>query len=624
MSNTYYGGGAQGSYRRTVQPVNNPPGGATLRKPVLTQRPSQITPHKTMTRVMPPMQQAEPPHRALLTGTMPPNTPGMVATSVSPKRMSPVKVGSRSPIKMMMGDEIEQLAPLKPPQVPVLPPEIASHPLIESPPRKDFLPTTAYSNGYGQQPEISLPVREPSPEEESDADSEVSATTAEEDWGDYTTRCWCEMSHNDEYMISCDKCDVWQHMKCVGIPTAKPPKNYLCEQCNPRKMKLTKGQAKDYQQKKLAELTKEKQRKKDRREKRRAEKRKAREEARALKAKKRRRTEQMRPISTAQYKKFTEIKTNEYWDINDLRRRIFNDEIPPPPQPPIPELGFSFTSPLRASRRLSDERMARETSSEEESDSESEVSEISSASEDEKEWSGEYTTSCWCDMGHDDENMIECEKCSTWQHMVCMGLMPDGNNPKGYHCHSCRPRRQRLTKGQAQKKQREYLAEKKKQKELKEMSRKARLAKKQREMEAKERTKQRKRDYIIAVVNDETQEKGMLAVEVLEPNTIVAEYLSRVSLPEECPEREPTPRSTTSSGYKSFEEGQCGSRGDYVAPEVKLVEKPLRSALKKPKPFNVDNSDRMGREEERHRDIPMGEAAQWRGRRAEEARTGGQ
>ncbi|CAJ0569777.1 unnamed protein product, partial [Mesorhabditis spiculigera] len=62
----------------------------------------------------------------------------------------------------------------------------------------------------------------------------------------------------------------------------------------------------------------------------------------------------------------------------------------------------------------------------------------------------------------------------------------------------------------------------------------------------------------------------------------------------------------TTSGYKSFEEGQCGSRGDYVAPEVKLVEKPLRSALKKPKPFNVDNSDRMGPEEQRHRDIPMG------------------
>ncbi|CAJ0569778.1 unnamed protein product, partial [Mesorhabditis spiculigera] len=167
----------------------------------------------------------------------------MVATSVSPKRISPVK-----------GDEIEQLAPLKPPQVPVLPPEIASHPLIESPPRKDFLPTAAYSNGYEQQPEISLPVREPSPEEESDADSEMLVR-------DEPQRRVHDLVRQVRRVAAHEMC---RH------PHRQAPKNYLCEQCNPRKMKLTKGQAKDYQQKKLAELTKEKQRKKDRREKRRA------------------------------------------------------------------------------------------------------------------------------------------------------------------------------------------------------------------------------------------------------------------------------------------------------------------------------------------------------------------
>jgi hypothetical protein len=30
----------------------------------------------------------------------------------------------------------------------------------------------------------------------------------------YVTRCICGLSHNDDFMISCDKCEVWQHVEC--------------------------------------------------------------------------------------------------------------------------------------------------------------------------------------------------------------------------------------------------------------------------------------------------------------------------------------------------------------------------------------------------------------------------
>lgn len=28
----------------------------------------------------------------------------------------------------------------------------------------------------------------------------------EAEWGDYVTRCLCEMQHNDEWMVECEKC----------------------------------------------------------------------------------------------------------------------------------------------------------------------------------------------------------------------------------------------------------------------------------------------------------------------------------------------------------------------------------------------------------------------------------
>merc|ERR1712088_50004 len=48
-------------------------------------------------------------------------------------------------------------------------------------------------------------------------------------------------------------------------------------------------------------------------------------------------------------------------------------------------------------------------------------------------------TRCICDFLHDDGYMIQCDKCSVWQHVVCMGL--DKNNiPDEYLCEVCKPR----------------------------------------------------------------------------------------------------------------------------------------------------------------------------------------
>uniref|UniRef100_A0A915CGU6 Histone-lysine N-methyltransferase MLL5 n=1 Tax=Parascaris univalens TaxID=6257 RepID=A0A915CGU6_PARUN len=93
--------------------------------------------------------------------------------------------------------------------------------------------------------------------------------SSEESWDeDYTTRCYCGLDHNDEFMIQCDTCKVWQHVKCMGMDRKHIPKVYKCEQCQPRPMKLTKTEAREMQMKALAKLRKEKERREQRKAKR--------------------------------------------------------------------------------------------------------------------------------------------------------------------------------------------------------------------------------------------------------------------------------------------------------------------------------------------------------------------
>ncbi|KAI1726215.1 PHD-finger domain-containing protein [Ditylenchus destructor] len=73
-----------------------------------------------------------------------------------------------------------------------------------------------------------------------------------DDWEgeDYTTRCLCGMDHNDDFMIECDRCKVWQHGVCMGVTNKSVPSVYFCEECDPRPMKNTKQQAIAIQEKK--------------------------------------------------------------------------------------------------------------------------------------------------------------------------------------------------------------------------------------------------------------------------------------------------------------------------------------------------------------------------------------
>ncbi len=62
----------------------------------------------------------------------------------------------------------------------------------------------------------------------------VRTCTEDEDYGDYVTRCICDLVHDDGYMIACDECGVWQHIECMQVDPKNLPDNYLCERCEPR------------------------------------------------------------------------------------------------------------------------------------------------------------------------------------------------------------------------------------------------------------------------------------------------------------------------------------------------------------------------------------------------------
>ena len=44
-------------------------------------------------------------------------------------------------------------------------------------------------------------------------------------------------------MICCDRCSVWQHVDCVGLDRASIPDEYLCEQCQPRRLDRRRARA---------------------------------------------------------------------------------------------------------------------------------------------------------------------------------------------------------------------------------------------------------------------------------------------------------------------------------------------------------------------------------------------
>ncbi|PIO75298.1 hypothetical protein TELCIR_02670 [Teladorsagia circumcincta] len=196
-----------------------------------------------------------------------------------------------------------------------------------------------------------------SPEEDlanvsTDPSSDEEEATEEAEWGDYVTRCLCEMQHNDEWMVECEQCkyvafdydsifhpisiditllslvqlsvdviigaynrsclgfSVWQHMKCMGIDPKKFNQNdtYLCEYCKPRPLKWTKKQAQELQLKQLKAVSREKERKMAEKLRRREERKRAKLSQR-LKDRNHAKSVKRGP---AAYKKFQLISRNEY------------------------------------------------------------------------------------------------------------------------------------------------------------------------------------------------------------------------------------------------------------------------------------------------------------------------
>lgn len=58
---------------------------------------------------------------------------------------------------------------------------------------------------------------------------------------DSITRCVCDFTHDDGYMIQCDRCQVWQHVVCMGLSKDNIPEEYLCEACHPRSIDKLKA-----------------------------------------------------------------------------------------------------------------------------------------------------------------------------------------------------------------------------------------------------------------------------------------------------------------------------------------------------------------------------------------------
>lgn len=61
-------------------------------------------------------------------------------------------------------------------------------------------------------------------------------------------RCICGYDHDDNFTIQCERCNAWQHAKCVNIRDERAvPDNYLCPECAHTLHKMNVHAAKAYQ-----------------------------------------------------------------------------------------------------------------------------------------------------------------------------------------------------------------------------------------------------------------------------------------------------------------------------------------------------------------------------------------
>lgn len=55
-----------------------------------------------------------------------------------------------------------------------------------------------------------------------------------DEYGNWTLRCVCGDLTTDGFLVSCDKCGIWQHGICVNLNPHTIPEKYLCEKCGNR------------------------------------------------------------------------------------------------------------------------------------------------------------------------------------------------------------------------------------------------------------------------------------------------------------------------------------------------------------------------------------------------------
>lgn len=121
------------------------------------------------------------------------------------------------------------------------------------------------------------------------------------------------------------------------------------------------------------------------------------------------------------------VKISNSFDVNE--EVVVTSDVPTPPSPPVPlpqQLSPPKPPPTQKLKSL-DEQV------------------------------DDSITRCICDFIHDDGYMICCDRCSVWQHIVCMGLDRD-SIPDTYYCEECEPRPvDRVTAREIQVRKREFL-----------------------------------------------------------------------------------------------------------------------------------------------------------------------
>ncbi|XP_052285813.1 serine-rich adhesin for platelets-like isoform X2 [Dreissena polymorpha] len=123
--------------------------------------------------------------------------------------------------------------------------------------------------------------------------------------------------------------------------------------------------------------------------------------------------------------------TQTYPGCFGLPYQDHNYGAPPPPTPPTPPLVAMPIKPAEGGVEVKEEVVLT-------SDTPT-LTRLSTETLSEDQDEADDPTRCICDFVHDDGYMIQCDKCSVWQHIVCMGLDRD-SIPDVYLCEVCNPR----------------------------------------------------------------------------------------------------------------------------------------------------------------------------------------